>query len=321
VRRSWLIAAAVAAAAGPYTGTGTGLVDRFRHLDNGLPDPDHVFSDSRDSYRASFRYSFTVAADGAVSGEGSGEYASATWRIDGLNGSDGPFACDVPLTAPPFGVEVSGESAGSTLRLRFALQGARESNEDFDCGAGYTGFATESSHLADSLDLVQPPDGIAVDERRPAIAPLRVQENTGDDLDRRAIGHEWTFTIAAPPAPPGGGVPGARAACTLEGTARRDRLRGTRGDDVICGRGGRDVIDGRGGRDVIYGGPGADRIIGGAGADELYGERGHDRLRARDGERDRVDGGRGRDYARVDRQADRVRSIEDVSPRPRRGSS
>jgi Ca2+-binding RTX toxin-like protein len=191
------------------------------------------------------------------------------------------------------------------------------------CGAGYTGFATDDTRLANSLELVQQPDGIAVEQGSPRIAPLRRLETIGDDFDRRVNRHEWSFTISAPDTPqdvgadatPGtatgpGQAGGGGSICTIDGTQGPDRLRGTPGNDVICGYGGADTIDGRGGHDLVYGGPGDDRITGGSGLDVLYGNRGRDRLSARDGRRDRLDGGAGRDTATVDRTRDRLRSIE-----------
>jgi hypothetical protein len=38
------------ASIGPYTGVGTGLLDRLRHVDNHAPDPDHIVTDSKDVY-------------------------------------------------------------------------------------------------------------------------------------------------------------------------------------------------------------------------------------------------------------------------------
>ncbi|MBM2620642.1 hypothetical protein JIG36_34595 [Actinoplanes sp. LDG1-06] len=71
---------------------------------------------------------------------------------------------------------------------------------------------------------------------------------------------------------------GVRRACTVVGTAGKDRLRGTSGNDVICGLGGNDTIDGLGGNDVIDGGTGNDTINGGAGDDRISGGAGADYL-------------------------------------------
>jgi hypothetical protein len=94
-------------------------------------------------------------------------------------------------------------------------------------------------------------------------------------------------------------------ACTIDGTARDDRLNGTAGDDVICGLGGDDVIDGRRGEDVIYGDAGDDRLAGGAGPDTIYGDEGGDSLAGGDDDDvlaggpgdDGIAGGAGADHA------------------------
>ncbi len=137
--------------------------------------------------------------------------------------------------------------------------------------------------------------------------------------------HEWEISIRAPDrrqdvgpdAPPGeqqrpGG--GGFSICTIEGTARSDRLNGTRGNDVICGFGGGDRIDGRGGNDLVYGGPGDDRIKGGRGRDVLYGNFGEDSFATRDDKRDKAHGGLETDWATIDRR-DRTVAVERVSRR------
>jgi Ca2+-binding RTX toxin-like protein len=242
-----------------------------------------------------------------------------------VNGSQGAFDCDVPMRTTEFTVRVTGGAADGQMRIRFALVGAREANDEHYCGANYYGFASDATRLADSLELVQPPEGLVVDQTRPAIPPLRKVETIGDERDRRVNTHEWSFTITAPPVPPElppnatpGTVPDPRRAgrggnvCTIKGSAAANRLVGTSGNDVICGYGGGDTIDGRGGHDLIYGGLGNDRITGGAGLDVLYGNAGSDRLNARDGRLDRVNGGGGRDTAQVDRGRDSVRGVEQV---------
>ncbi|HEX3454751.1 MAG TPA: hypothetical protein VHS03_09005, partial [Gaiellaceae bacterium] len=54
--------------------------------------------------------------------------------------------------------------------------------------------------------------------------------------------------------------------CTLQGTARADRLRGTKRRDVVCAGAGNDRIDVRGGgADVVFCGPGRDTVFADAG--------------------------------------------------------
>jgi hypothetical protein len=322
---SAVVPASADAFIGPYTGVGRGHLDRFRHIDNHAPDPDHIVTDSKDIYRGRFTYSFRIDEFGSITGRGDGSYQQATWHLEGVNGSQGPFSCDPIMTTTEFTVRVTGRTSDGEMHVRFALEGAREANEDTFCGAGYTGFATDDTRLANSLELVQPADGLEASQSRPRIHDLRKLEELGDDFDHRVNLHEWSFTIEAPtgtppPVDPGVGAYGTPGAagrrarvCTIEGTRGRDRLRGTPGNDVICAYGGRDTVNGLGGADIVFGGPGADQIKGGRGKDALYGNAGRDRFSARDGKRDRVTGGAGSDRARVDRGRDRVRQVESVS--------
>jgi Putative glucoamylase/RTX calcium-binding nonapeptide repeat (4 copies)/Protein of unknown function (DUF3131) len=93
--------------------------------------------------------------------------------------------------------------------------------------------------------------------------------------------------------------------CTIEGTARADRLRGTRGRDVICAGEGDDRIDGRDGDDAVFGDGGRDRVDGGDGDDTLYGGDGADRLEGEDGD-DVLSGGPGDDDLTGDRGDDHL---------------
>ena len=135
-----------------------------------------------------------------------------------------------------------------------------------------------------------------------------------------SIGATQSFQASAAAAT--GARKGARSACTIRGTKKRDVLRGTRKRDVICGLGGADTIRGLGGNDVIRGGAGRDRVLAGAGRDRvwgnagndaLFGQRGADRLYGGKG-RDRIVGGPGRDRAKIDRR-DTLRSVEKASRR------
>lgn len=319
------------ATVGPYTGVATALVDQYRHIENST-----VVSDSKDVYTARFTYSFRIR-NGIVEGRGDGVYQSATWTLSGTYDGQG-FGCSPPVTTTPFTVDVSGSATATQIRLRFRLQGARERNADYDCGAGYTGYATDSAYLADSLEKVQdaqPGGVITISRSAPRIPPLRKLEETGDASDKRVRLYEWTITIRAPTGRGGGGgggggggssgggpAPNANGACTINGTPGNDVLTGTAGRDVICGIGGDDVIRGNGGHDALRGGAGNDQLLGGAGndaidggagADVLRGDAGRDLLLARDGTRDVVAGGPGRDRARVDRGRDSVSGVESIT--------
>lgn len=315
--------AGTAQAAGPFTGAGVGLLDRYRYIQNS-----QFTSVSTDVYKGRFTYSFRIDESGNVEGAGNGVYLSATWHLDGVTDS-GAFDCNVPMRTTRFRVQVTGHASGGSARIRFALDGARESNRDHYCGANFTGFATDATRLADSLELAQPADGIEIALTEPRIPSFSKLEVVGDSSDRRVNLHEWSFSIRAPgappvppPSPPTGGPtgPGPGGTCTITGTPGNDTLVGTRGRDVICGRGGNDVLRGAGGHDSLRGDAGRDRLIagsgddsleGGVGADTLLGEGGRDLLLGRDGARDTLDGGTQHDWAARDR-ADQVRNVEVV---------
>jgi Ca2+-binding RTX toxin-like protein len=321
---SALLPAAADAFVGPYTGVGRGNLERVRNVDNQASDPaDRVVVKSEDNYRLRFRYSFRIDGFGRIAGRGNGSYQAANWHLSGTNGSHGAFDCDVLMTTTEFAVDITGHANNGRMTVRFSLDGAREANEETFCGANFYGFASDDTRMARSLELVQPPEGIVIDQADPAIAPITKTVPEGDATDFLVSDHAWRFTIQAPTTPPpvdegvgAYGTPGAAGrrarVCTIEGTRGRDRLRGTPGNDVICAYGGRDVVNGLGGSDIVFGGPGADNIKGGRGKDALYGNAGRDRFNSRDGKRDRVRGGAGNDRARVDRR-DRVRQVEQVS--------
>jgi RTX calcium-binding nonapeptide repeat (4 copies) len=308
---------------GPYTGLGRGSLEVRRHIDNQASDPaDRIVTDSLDVYRARFRYSFRIDGFGRINGIGNGSYQTATYHLEGTNGDQGSFSCDLDMSTTDFALRVTGQAADGRMTVRFALDGAREANDEVLCGAGYSVFATDDTRLARSLELVQPPEGIVIDQTDPSIAPMIKTVAEGDATDSRTSDHAWRFTIEPPPPEPPNHPENAVGAydtprqagrrariCTIESTGRNDILNGTRGNDVICAYGGRDVVNGGGGHDLIYGGPGRDRITGGRGLDTLYGNGGRDRLNARDRRLDVVNGGDGNDRARVDGR-DRVREVE-----------
>jgi Ca2+-binding RTX toxin-like protein len=302
---------------GPYTGVGVGLLDRYRYLQTSA-----FTSHSKDVYKGRFTYSFRIE-DGVVTGTGNGSYLTATWRLDGVHRGQ-RFGCSVPMTAKPFGVVVTGRATETRITLKFALTDAHESNEDHDCGANFTGYATDSPRLAESLELVMGRGGVTIPRDDPAIPPESVLEVLGPANDRRVNLHEWAFSIAAPgesppPPPPPTSPTSAGGNCTITGTPGNDTLAGTPGRDVICGLAGNDVIRGAGGNDTLRGDAGRDRLSagagndtleGGAGADTLLGEGGRDLLLGRDGARDTLDGGPQQDWGTRDRSRDVVRSVE-----------
>jgi Ca2+-binding RTX toxin-like protein len=69
-----------------------------------------------------------------------------------------------------------------------------------------------------------------------------------------------------------GSVAGAKAECTITGTAANDTINGTTRADVICTKAGQDSADGLEGNDLIRLGQGDDEGFGGDGSDVLKGQ-------------------------------------------------
>lgn len=318
-----------------YSGVATGTFDHNSHEDNGQSGTNRFERNSHDRYQVRFTYNFRVR-NGVVAGRGDGVYLSATWHLDGQNFSSGNFNCEVPVTAGPFTVAITGNATASKLTLDFDLPGATEDNNDYDCGAGYTGRATHSTYMAQSLRTVlsaQPGGTLTINRTSPSIPPLRKLEETGPPNSHHVRLHEWSMTIRASAGGGGGGGGGGGSGgsgggygsgnnsgpCTINGTAGDDVLTGTAANDVICGKGGADTIRGlggndtlrgEGGNDVLNGGPGHDTLNGGPGLDDMFGQGGRDLFFARDRKADVVSGGSQRDRAIIDRSKDKVRGVE-----------
>lgn len=329
---------------GIYTGIAEGGVDRM-HSKGTNENADSVFSTSREAYRVRIDFTFTFAADGEIKGSGTGTFTTSTWNLSGKNGKKGNFDCDIPVTGKPFTVSVFGAPhLAPILDLDMYSDDAAEHNDAYDCGAGFSGYATDSTFIHDSIFRVL--SHVKFDRSHPVLPVLTHDEETGDfGSDAYARDHdEWSISIALPgqtptqpPSPAGGGgsgggvptgggaaLPGGDGpagptagnldACTIRGTAGKDSLHGTPQRDVICGLGGNDTIDGRGGDDIIYGGLGNDRITGGPGSDSLHGNAGNDNFVAHDGQVDYVSGDAGKDSARYDKTRDSLRGVEKKIP-------
>jgi Ca2+-binding RTX toxin-like protein len=324
---SLLATPAAASAAETWRGTATGVQDRVRHHDE-QTSPNVVWDDQQ-HYGVELSFSFTIDDTGVISGTGDGRYTAARWHIAGINedavNDDPPkdphFDCSPPITGEPFDVLLTGHADADTVTLGFLLLDASETSGDYDCGADFTGFASTSTYMAESLSDVGG-DELSFARARPTLPPLitDVPIDTGDTTGNAHSA--WTIRLTAPDAGGGGsaggggaaptpsGNPPDRSLCTVTGTRRADVLDGTPGPDVICAFAGNDVIRGRGGDDVVYAGSGKDRIAPGGGKDTVSAGPGDDRISARDGRRDRIDGGRGRDRATVDRKLDKVTRVE-----------
>jgi Ca2+-binding RTX toxin-like protein len=313
-----------------WHGTATGVQDRARHHDE-QTDPNVVWDDSQ-HYRVVFSFSFSIGSGGSISGTGTGHYTASQWHIAGINehaANDNPpkdphFDCMPPIRGNTFKVQVSGSATSSKVTLRLAIPAASEVGDDYDCGADFTGFASTTHYMAQSL---QDAGGgsLSFSRSHPSV-PTLTHDLTIDTGKTTGNAHTtWTIRVVPPAGGNNGGGGGGggsttpsgnppnRSLCTITGTARSEVLAGTQGHDVICAYGGNDVIRGRGGADSIYAGSGKDTITPGSGADVVSAGPGADRISARDGKRDRVDGGSGSDRATIDRGRDRVTHIERTS--------
>lgn len=313
------------AASGLWHGTAEGIQVRSGHKDFHT-DPDTT-ADSSENYEVQLKFSFEVHKDGRISGTGNGSYDQLHWHLSGVNGDKGAFDCDVPVSGNDFPVVVGGFVSGSTAHLSLAIPDATETNQDYDCGADFTGYATTSHFMAESLDAVGGND-LTFGRSHPVIPTRTKEQDTSDSSETWQIQNTWSFKLTAPSGsgsgngggsgggsgtPPSSGNPPSRSACTIIGTRHADVLRGTNGPDVICGLGGNDKIYGRGGNDKIYAGSGNDFIDPGSGKDFVAGGPGNDRIKAKDGSRDLIGGGPGHDTAKVDKHLDRVTGVEKVS--------
>jgi hypothetical protein len=89
-------------------------------------------------------------------------------------------------------------------------------------------------------------------------------------------------------------VAGAKAECTIKGTAADDDLVGTTRDDVICTGAGQDTAYGLEGNDIIRLGQGDDLGAGDDGSDVVRGQADDDQV-CGNGQNDRLYGGQGDD--------------------------
>jgi Ca2+-binding RTX toxin-like protein len=287
----------------------SGGLERQRHADSQASDPqDSVVVESDDSYSGRGILTLKEEDNGLlVPSSNSFAYQSATWHLSGQNGTNGSFDCNPTVTTTDGTVDAAGRVVGGVLYVRFILTGTHEHNDKWDCGADFSGFATDSEYEGESLLQVedaQPGGKIVTSADNPSVGTLQDVEDTGTAPNTKHSVAKWTITITersgsskddGPPGPSTSPRPtsSTRKVCTISGTAHADALAGTSGDDVICAYGGNDRIDGRGGHDLIYGGLGKDTI------------------QARDKTVDRVDGGPGKDKGTFDRSPrDKVARVE-----------
>ncbi len=200
------------AAGGVWKGTAEGI-----RVDHGNLQSDEVTSTSVAYYLVELTFSFSVSKDGQVSGVGSGHYTDAHWHLSGVNGKEGAFGCEPPVSTNQFGVEVSGRRSGHELLLKLAIPDATETNENYDCGANYTGFATTSHAMAESLEVVGG-GALHVSGGAPTSLTLEKTVETGDSENSKTHQNVWSFSVTPPGSGPEGGSnsgAGSGRSCSL----------------------------------------------------------------------------------------------------------
>jgi len=188
----------VAVAAGVWHGSAEGILVKDREVDSG-----DVKWSNVSNYQVELSVSFSVNTDGRIAGTGNGTYTDAHWHLSGVNGDKGSFDCQPPVSAKPFKVDVGGRVSGSSGILTLSISDATETNDDYDCGADFKGFATTSHYMADSLSLVGG-NTLAVSSTHPTARTLTKTVASGGSSSSQHDVHIWTFSIT----PPGGGGSG-----------------------------------------------------------------------------------------------------------------
>ncbi len=200
------------AAGGVWKGTAEGI-----RVDHGELHSDEVTSSSATNYQVELSFSFSVRKDGEVTGSGSGYYTDAHWHLSGVNGKEGSFDCEPPVSANQFGVQVSGHKSGHEVLLALAIPDATETNENTPCGGNYTAFETTSHYMAESLDVVGGNE-VHLSSTAPTSLTLEKTVEAGDSENSKTHLYIWSFSVTPPgsesPSESGSGGAAGRA-CSL----------------------------------------------------------------------------------------------------------
>ena len=166
----------------------SGTADGVRHTD-AHSDSGGVTSTSIEVYKAVLSFRFTVGSGGSVTGTGTGHYTAASWHLSGVNGSNGSFDCMPPISTNTFKVSVAGSESAGELILSLAIPDATETNQDYDCGADYTGYASTSHDMTQSLKLVG-----GQDLHLPASKTTSLTKTKTTTSNNTTNVDTWTFT-------------------------------------------------------------------------------------------------------------------------------
>lgn len=196
--------------------TGHGTAEGIR-VDLGHYTSGDVDSTSESDYQVELTFSFSVSQSGEISGGGSGGYTDAHWHLYGQNGNNGSFDCYPPIDAGPFVVDVSGHAAGGHATVALSIPDATETNSDYDCGANYSGYATTTHDMADSLSVVGG-DHLDISLSAPSSFTLQKTTSSGSSGNTEDDQHIWSFSFTPPSAGNtggggGGGPSGPVAPC------------------------------------------------------------------------------------------------------------
>ncbi len=203
------------AVGGTWHGTAEGIRVDDGHLQSGSP-PDDVVSSSESNYQVELGFSFTVGSSGAITGTGHGDYSDAHWHLEGRNGTQGDFSCDPPIHDNSFPVVVGGQASGDQAKLSLAIPDSVETNSDYACGAGYSGYATTTHDMADSLSLVNGQQlKIALAKPTSLTLTKTVDSGGGDHTEHDQI--IWSFSVTPPSGGSGNGsgTGGSSGSCPL----------------------------------------------------------------------------------------------------------
>jgi len=177
---------------------------RGHRVDDGALLTDEVTSFSTSDYQVELSFSFSLSPRGDVVGGGSGYYTDAHWHLHGVNGKEGAFGCAPPVSARPFKVDVSGFASHHKVLLTLAIPGASETNENYDCGAHYTGFSTTSHYMSESLELVGGKE-LSLASSQPTSLTLEKTVESGTPEHSETDQHIWSFSVTPPGSGSGGG--------------------------------------------------------------------------------------------------------------------
>jgi hypothetical protein len=213
---AWSIARAPSealAAGGVWTGTAEGI-----RVDDGELQSGEITSSSASNYQVELSFSFSLSPGGAVVGGGSGYYTDAHWHLSGVNGKEGPFNCQPPVSAGPFKVVVSGFASHHKVLLTLAIPDAEETNQDYKCQANYSGFATTSHLMTESLEVVGGKE-LPLSATQPTSLTRQKTVASGSAQNSETDQHIWSFSVPPPAGGSGGGGGGGggggRGSCSL----------------------------------------------------------------------------------------------------------